>query len=288
MGDTVYINGEMVSRRDARISPFDRGFLYGYGIFETMRSYNGHVFCLDRHLSRLMRSAEQLDISKALHPTGLERAVYDTLGANRLSDARIRLTVSAGEGERMISHPDSASPTIIIFAEELKLPPEKAYEEGIHAVMVTTTRNRCSTLSRTKSLCYLDSLIARSEAITAGADEAILLNDEGAVAECSASNIFLVIGGKLVTPSPDSGILQGVTRDVVLELASGMSIVTEEREVPAGELLVADEAFLTNSIVEILPISKIDGRVVGSGEAGEISKRLLSAYRQLAARETRD
>jgi len=285
MGDVVYINGKLVPRREASISAFDRGFLYGYGIFETMRSYNGRVFRLDQHLSRLMLSSEQLALDRELDTSQLERAVYDTLKANNLSDARIRLTVSAGEGERGITPSASASSTVMIVAEELVLPSTESYEEGIHAVTVATRRNSHSVLSRTKSMCYLDSLIAKHEAAAAGADEAILLNEMGLVAECSTSNIFLVVGRRLVTPALDSGVLPGITRGVVLELASGMDITVEERGVPADELLTADEAFITNSIVEILPVSRIDGRVVGSGGVGGMSGSLLSGYRQLVARE---
>ena len=286
MGDVVYINGGLVPRQEARISAFDRGFLYGYGIFETMRSYNGHVFRIGQHLSRLRLSAEQLSFGGELDASQLERAVYDTLEANNLSDARIRLTVSAGEGERGVNPSTSTSPTVMVIAEELILPSPESYEEGIRAVTVATRRNSKSTLSRTKSLCYLDSLIAKHEAATAGADEAILLNDSELVAECSTSNIFLIIDGNLVTPSLDSGVLPGITRGVVLELARGFGIAVEERNVLADEMLTADEAFITNSIVEILPVSRIDGNVVGSGKVGEISERLLSGYRQLVARET--
>ena len=281
MGELVYINGELVSRAEARISAFDRGYLYGYGLFETMRSYNGRVFALDRHLARLMRSARQLALDTALDLTELERGVYRTLEANDLSDARIRLTVTAGEGERGLSLPSGGSLTIVIVAEGLVLPTPQAYEKGLRAVVVSTRRNSQSALSGIKSIGYLDSLIARHEAAAAGADEAILLNDRGLVAECSTSNIFLVYKRRLLTPSVKCGILPGITREVVLELANELKIPAVEAEIRLDDLYKASEAFVTSSIIEIMPIAEVDGKSIGSGKPGEVTKRLTAAYRQL-------
>ena len=281
MGELVYINGELVSRAEARISAFDRGYLYGYGLFETMRSYNGRVFALDRHLARLMRSARQLALDTALDLTELERGVYRTLEANDLSDARIRLTVTAGEGERGLSLPSGGSLTIVIVAEGLVLPTPQAYEKGLRAVVVSTRRNSQSALSGIKSIGYLDSLIARHEAAAASADEAILLNDRGLVAECSTSNIFLVYKRRLLTPSVKCGILPGITREVVLELANELKIPAVEAEIRLDDLYKASEAFVTSSIIEIMPIAEVDGKSIGSGKPGEVTKRLTAAYRQL-------
>ena len=281
MGGLVYINGELVSRAEARISAFDRGYLYGYGLFETMRSYNGRVFALDRHLARLMRSARQLALDAALDLTELERGAYRTLEANDLSDARIRLTVTAGEGERGLSLPSGGSLTIVIVAEGLVLPTPQAYEKGLRAVVVSTRRNSQSALSGIKSIGYLDSLIARHEAAAASADEAILLNDRGLVAECSTSNIFLVYKRRLLTPSVKCGILPGITREVVLELANELKIPAVEAEIRLDDLYKASEAFVTSSIIEIMPIAEVDGKSIGSGKPGEVTKRLTAAYRQL-------
>jgi branched-chain amino acid aminotransferase len=280
----VYINGELVERSEARVSAFDRGLLYGYGLFETMRSYGGRVFCLDRHLSRLARSAMVLGIGAALDTAELERAVYDTISANELTDARIRLTVTAGEGERSLSLPTSGSLTTMIVAEELVLPPSHAYENGIRAVIVGGRRNSRSPLSGVKSIGYMESLLARSKAAAAGADEAVMLNERGLVAECSTSNIFIVAAGRLLTPSVDSGILPGITRDVVLELASGLGIETSECDVAVADLLDANEAFITNSVIEILPIVEVDKKPIGRGKPGVVTARLSEAYKELTGR----
>lgn len=284
MAEIVYINGEMLERSEARVSAFDRGLLYGYGLFETMRSYGGRVFRLDRHLSRLARSAGMLGIGAGLDTAELGRAMYDTLSANQLSDARIRLTVTAGEGERSLSLPASGSLTVIIVAEELVLPPPQAYEGGIRAAIVGAARNSKSPVSAVKSLGYLESLLARSQAAAAGAEEAVMLNERGLVAECSTSNIFIVASGRLLTPSVESGILPGITREVVLELAPGLGIEASECDVAVADLLGADEAFITNSVVEILPLVEVDKRPIGRGKPGAITARLSGAYRELTGR----
>lgn len=281
----VYINGELVPRREAGISPFDRGILYGYGLFETMRSYGGRVFRLDRHLARLMHSAGKIGLDVGLDPTALEQAIHKTLEANKLSDARIRLTVLAGEGERGLAPPTSGTLTVIIVAEKLVPPPPQAYEDGIRAAVVSVRRNSQSPLSGIKSIGYLDNLLAHSEAVAAGADEAILLNEQGFIAECSTSNIFLAVEGRLFTPSVESGILLGITREVVLELAQGLGITAGVGEIPLAHLLRADEAFLTNSVVEVMPITGVDGKPIGTGKPGEVTKRLMAAYRELVLQQ---
>jgi branched-chain amino acid aminotransferase len=285
MKELIYINGALVPRAEARVSPLDRGILYGYGLFETMRSYGGHVFSLDRHLARLMHSAGKIGIDAGLDPASLRKAIYETLEANERPDARIRLTVLAGEGERGLVLPTPGTLTIIIVAEELVLSPPQAYKEGICAVVVSTRRNSRSQLSGIKSINYLDNLVAQSEASAAGADQAILLNEQGFVAECSTSNVFLVVGGQLLTPSIDSGILPGVTRDLVLELARGLGITARVGEIPLNDLLRADEVFLTNSIIEVMPITTVDGKPVGSGKVGEITEKLMGAYRELVLQQ---
>jgi branched-chain amino acid aminotransferase len=261
--------------------------LYGYALFETMRSYDGRVFALDRHLDRLARSAKQLALDTALDLSELERGVYRTLEASDLSDARIRLTVTAGEGERDISPPRSGKINVVIVAEKLVVPSPRIYEKGLRAVVVSTRRNSQSAVSRFKSIGYMDSLIARHEATAAGADEAILLNDRGLVAECSTSNILLVKKGRLHTPSVKCGILPGITREVVLELANELKIPAAEVEIKLDDLYEAGEAFLTNSIMEVMPITAVDGKSVGSGKPGEVTKRIAAAYTQLVSQQTR-
>ena len=282
MEEFVYLNGALVPREKATVSPFDRGFLYGYGLFETMRSYGGCVFRLDRHLARLMHSARFL-LAAALDPDELRQAIYKTLEANNLSDARIRLTISAGEGERSLEPPKEGMPPIIVVAERLALHPQ-LYLKGVRAAIVRLRRNSLSPLCGIKSTNYLDNLIAHSEAVALGADEAILLNERGFVAECSTSNIFLVVAGKLLTPSEESGILPGITREAVLELARATGVEVVEGEIPVEDLRRADEVFLTTSVREIVPIVSVDGSLIASGKPGEVTKILLAAYRELVER----
>jgi branched-chain amino acid aminotransferase len=296
MAEIVYLNGQLVPRSEARVSPFDHGFLYGYGLFETMRAYDGQIFRLDRHLTRLRRSAEILGLahnviarqssqgSEGTARQSLEAACLETLAANKLKDARVRLTVTPGEGD-MTPDPGTCSGlTVLITARNLiPLPPEK-YELGFKAVLSSVRRNSQSPLSRLKSTCYLDNVLARMEAKAAGCDEAILLNEWGLLAEGSTSNIFLVNEGMLVTPSLQSGVLAGITREAVLEIAQALNVRREEREVELRELMNADEAFITNSILEIVPVTWFDGKPISTGKPGQLTKKLMAAYGRLIHR----
>lgn len=284
MKQVVYLNGELVPRDEARISALDRGFLYGYGLFETVRSYGGRVFRLERHLARLMHSAEELGLASQLEPVELERAIYRTMEANAIEDARIRLTVGAGEGERELAPPASGEVTTLVVVEKLVVSP-RLYEEGVTAATVNTRRNSQSRLPAIKSLNYLEGLIARAEAAARGVDEAIMLNDRGFLSEGSSSNLFLVVAGRLATASLDSGILPGVTREAVLEVARDLGIETVEGQIPPSELLRAEEVFLTTSVREVLPVVVVDGKAVGDGKPGPTSRRLLAGYRELVQRE---
>jgi len=286
MEEIVYVNGALVPRQEARISPFDRGFLYGYGLFETMRSYGGGVFRLDRHLARLTRSAEKLGLASELDTYELEQSIYQTLKANKLANARIRLTVSAGEGEMTPDPLVPKEPTVLIMAKSYAPYPRRKYEEGFKAVVSSIRLNSQSPLSRTKSTNYLNNILARREASAAAVDEALMLNERGFVAEGSTSNIFLVAAGKLITPSEESGILPGITREVVLELAHTLGIEAVEGEIPLADLFQAEEAFLTNSLIEVMLLSEVDGKPIGSGRPGPVTRRLMAAYRELVERET--
>jgi len=277
----VYINGEIVSWDKASVSVFDRGLLYGYGLFETMRSYNGRVFYLDRHVSRLMNSAGVLGIRDALGPQKLETGVLRTLKANGLDDARIRLTVTAGEGGRSLSLPPSRSLTTIITVEELVLPSPEIYSKGLRTSVVGIRRNSKSPMCYLKTLGYLENMLTHAEAVAAGSDEAILLNDEGYVAECSASNIFIVEAGSVVTPPIEAGVLPGITRGVVIELAIKLGIKLEQEAVSVERLLSAEEVFITNSVIEIMPIAAVGERRVGAGSRGKLTERLMGEYNKL-------
>jgi len=248
MNETVYFNGSLIPRSQARIPALDYGFLYGFGIFETMRAYGGRVFRLDSHLSRLSHAADILGIP--VRAMELKGAVMDTLQANKLDDARIRITVSGGEGE-VIPNPDTCQkPTVLITATPYHPYPEVVYQRGFRAIT----------------------------------DEALCLNEKGLLAEASMSNIFVVTNGTLRTPGEESGILAGITRGTVLKLASQMDIDTIEHDIKTNELFQAEEAFLTNSLMEIMPLTEIKGKPIGSGRPGAITKRLTAAYREMVER----
>jgi len=257
----------------------DYGFLYGFGLFETMRAYGGCVFRLDSHLSRLARSAEILGLP--IEALDLKGAVRDTIHANKLSDARVRITISIGEGG-MVPDPSACTqPTVLILAGHYKPYPEQVYEKGVGAVVSSIRRNSQSPLSRLKSANYLENMLAKQEARAAGVDEAICLNEKGLLAEASMSNIFLVNDGILRTPGEESGILPGITREVVLELASQLGINTFEQDIRLDELFQTQEAFLTNSLMEIMPLTEIDGKPVGSGKPESVTRRLMANYKKL-------
>jgi branched-chain amino acid aminotransferase group I len=286
MVETIYLNGRLVPRFEARLSPLDHGFLYGYGLFETMRAYNGRIFRLDAHITRLRCSAESIGLTHSILTTeegkqSLKAACMATLEANELSDARIRLTVSAGEGDMMPDLTTCSGPTVLITARSLaSLPPEK-YSTGFKAAISFLRRNSQSPLSRLKSICYMENIIARTTARAGGYDEVLFLNEQGYLAEGSTTNVFLVSHGELITPCFESGVLPGITRDAVLEIARTSNTKATERWVELNELVEAEEAFLTNSLLELMPLVSVEGRPIGSGKAGKLTRDLLFAYRRL-------
>lgn len=283
MTELVYLNGSLVSRDDACIAVLDYGFLYGFGLFETMRAYGGHVFRLDRHLKRLARSGENLGI--AVESAVLERAVMETIRANGLGDARIRLTVSIGEG-RVVPDPTTCGePTVLVVAGNFQPFSEEVYQKGFSAVVSSIQRNSWSPLSGMKTLNFLESMLARREARTAGADEALLLNEKGLLAEASMSNVFLVSEGSLRTPGLESGVLPGVTREAVIELAGGLGIDAVECDITMGDLMGAEEVFLTNSVMEIMPLTTVEGNPVGDGKPGPVTQKLMAGYGEMVRRE---
>ena len=284
MNELVYVNGSLVLRTDARISPLDYGFLYGFGLFETMRSYNGNVFRLERHLDRLVRSAKELGITVETEVLG--GAVKDTIRANGLDNARIRLTVSGGEGGMSPDITSCKEPTVVVTATKYQPFPDDVYRKGFRAIVSSIRRSTNSPVSGIKSLNYLECLLARQEARAVSANEALFINDRGLLAEASMSNVFLVSEGSLKTPVQGSGLLPGVTREVVMELAAGLGINVEECDVLLEDVFQAQEAFLTNSIMEIMPLTEVDGRAVGDGRPGPVTLRLMAAYRKAAWRET--
>ena len=291
MEELVYLNGFLIPRSRAKVSAFDHGFLYGYGLFETMRAYNEKIFLLGRHLKRLFESVELLGLDGALAGIDLEQACSDVLKANNLKDARIRLTVTRGDAGAFPGMKQDAAASVLITATAYTPLSAETYEKGYKALISSFRRDSGSPLSGLKSIGYLLSVLAKKEAIAAGMDEALLLNERGFVAEGSISNVFFVAHGELVTPSVESGILPGIAREAVLELTASSKIRATEADVRVEDLLRFDEAFLTNSVLEIMPLvavrDKADKTVsFGSGKPGETTRRLMSAYREMVAQET--
>ena len=283
MGEIVYLNGRLIQRSRAKISALDYGFLYGFGLFETMRAYKGKVFRLDKHLSRLATSANVLDLS--IDEMELKDAVMDTIKANKLGNARVRITVSLGEGAINADPRTCRKSTVLVMAEKYIPFTQQVYRDGFRAIISSFRRNSQSLLSGLKSTSYLMSVMAKQEARLAEADEAICLNEKGLLSEASMSNIFVVAGGILRTPGLDSGILPGITRQVVLELASQMGINCFESDIELGDLYKAEEAFLTSSLLEIMPLTRVGDKRIGDGRVGNITEKLITAYKQLVSGE---
>ncbi|MFC1963838.1 aminotransferase class IV [Chloroflexota bacterium] len=288
MKEIVYLNGELLPHSEAKVSIDDYGFLYGYALFETMRAYGGKIFLLERHLERLRASAGEIEIEL----TGIDfaRACYQVLEANGLKNARLRLTVSRGEVDSFPGLGKKTEPTVLITARSYEGLPAQVYEKGYQAIIASIPRCALSPLSRLKTANYLTSVLAKTEAVAAGFEEALMLNERGKVAEGSISNVFLVQDDVLVTPPVASGILPGITRQVVMELAREMMIKVNEREVTLEELARCDEAFLTNSVIEIMPLVGVQhqGRkiTIGDGKPGLVTIKLMVAYREMVRRET--
>ncbi len=291
MEELIYFNGSLVPRSEAHISVLDYGFLYGYGLFETMRAYHGKIFLLERHLKRLLGSAEAIGLAESLAGYDLDKACRDTLEANSLEDARLRLTVTGGEAESYPWSGEKITPTVVITARPYTpFPPEK-YEQGFKACVATVRHCSQSIVTAMKSLSYLVNVVARREAAAKGLDEALLLNEDGYLTEGGGCNAFFVKSSRLVTPSLASGILPGITRDMVLELADKLEIVVTEGTVGIGVIRQCDEAFLTNAMIEVMPLTAVSDNegntvIIGGGKPGEITRQLMAAYRERVEKET--
>jgi len=267
--EIVYLNGELIPGTEARIHACDYGFLFGYGLFETMRAYSGTVFRLESHIERMAKSAEKMRIP--LKTADLKVAVNSTLLANQLKEARVRITVSAGEGELTPEIKTCENPTVLVTATNYIPYSQEIYRRGFRAIIASNIRNSRSIISGMKTSNYLENILSRQEAIAAGADEAVFLNESGHITEASASNLFLVKNNIVITPNIESGILPGITRSIILNLALGMGIKTDETQIELDELLNADESFLTNSLMEVMPLTDVGGNFTGNGEMGKIT-----------------
>jgi branched-chain amino acid aminotransferase len=282
----IWINGRLVQEKGAKVSVFDRGFMYGDGAFETMRAYAGKVFKLERHLARLYASLRSLGIKSPYSKDRLKDIVYKCLAVNGLKGAYIKLTVTRGEGRFGIYYKDVFRPNAVVVAKKFGEYPETMHSKGISAAIVSLRQNEYSHVSWIKSLNFLAFILARLEAKRLGSDEAIMLNTKGYVTEAATSNIFLVKKGALITPSVDSGCLPGITRGVIIEIARRLKIPVREARIPPAELTRADEIFLTNSLVEVLPVTRLGRRRVSDGLPGELTKLLHISYQKQVIRET--
>jgi branched-chain amino acid aminotransferase len=272
----VFLNDKVVPESEAKISVYDHGFLYGDGIYETMRSYGGVVFMLDRHLERLRRSASLIKLGLP-EDACLKDAVLRALRSNKLADAYVRITVSRGKGPIGLDPGLCEEPTLIVFAEQFRPSPESLYCEGVKLVIAGTRRNLVAAIDpKIKSLNFLNNILAKIEAKELGAYEAVMLNGEGFIAEGTVSNIFFVAGGALCTPSAEAGILDGITRELVIGLALREGIEVREGKFRPEELLGASEAFFTNTTSEVMPVSSVGEK---NYRVGEITKRLRQRYR---------
>ena len=279
----IYIDGEFLPPAEAKVSVFDHGLLYGDGVFEGIRSYNGRVFKLDEHLERLYDSAKSIMLQIPMPIATLKETVLETLRRNHLREAYIRLIVTRGVGDLGLDPDKCPSPSIIIIADKITLYPPKFYEEGLAIVTTSIRRNYPEAINpRIKSLNYLNNILAKIEGKQAGAVEVLMLNADGYVAECSGDNIFWVKKELLVTPPGHIGILEGVTRNSVIELARQAGMRIEERVFTRHELYIADECFLTGTAAEVIPVVKIDRRVIGDGCPGAVTQKLIAAFRHLA------
>lgn len=283
----VYIKGKFYEKKEARISVFDHGFLYGDGVFEGIRSYNRLVFKLREHIDRLSESAQSICLEMPLTKEQLLKAVCDTLKINKLDDAYIRLIVSRGEGDLGLDpRKCKGNATVIIITDRISLYPEKLYQEGLEIITVPTIRNLPEALNpQIKSLNYLNNILAKIEAINCGYEEAIMLDSLGYVAECSGDNIFIVKKGELYTPPQCMGTLRGITRDTILEIASQKGIGVHEHVITRHEVYIADECFLSGTAAEIIPVVKVDGRKIGRAKPGSLTLKLMQEFRKSTKKE---
>jgi branched-chain amino acid aminotransferase len=277
----VYINGKFHDKEDAKVSVYDHGLLYGDGVFEGIRVYNAKVFRHKEHIDRLYESAKHIALEIPLSPAEMIKAVEDTVKTNEKIDGYIRLLVTRGPGNLGLD-PRGCKPNVIVIVDDISLYPRELYENGLKIVTASLIRNHPNALNpRIKSLNYLNNILAKIEAIRAGCLEALMLNHKGEVAECTGDNVFIVKGGVLKTTPTDAGILEGVTRNVVMGLASKAGIPLVETTMTRHDIYSADECFLTGTAAEVIAVTECDGRVIGSGKQGPVTKQLREAFVRL-------
>lgn len=286
MSQVAYVNGAFVSSDQATVSVYDHGFLYGDGVFEGIRVYHGRVLRLREHVARLYESARTIMLQIPAPPEEMERLIVETVRRNGLRDAYIRPVVSRGRGDLGIDPRKCPAPTIVIIVDKIQLYPEEAYRVGLKMITATHRKASADALNpRVKSLNYLNQIMARMEANLHGANEALMLNAQGYVCECSADNIFHVKNGEVFTPAPHLGILRGVTRDAVIEIGRDLGVAVHEGTYTLHDLYTADEMFLTGTGAELGPVVTLDGRSIGDGKPGPVTNRLIGAFRDRVAHE---
>lgn len=280
----IYIDGEFFEKNDAKISVFDHGLLYGDGVFEGIRIYSGKIFRIEEHLERLYDSAKAISLNISLSIDEMVSAVYETVSVNKLDDGYIRLVVTRGKGDLGISPMTCPKSTVIIIVDNISLYPAEYYQKGINIVTASSRRIPSDALDpKIKSLNYLNNVLAKLEAINAGCLEAIMLNEQGYVAECTGDNIFYIKRGVLHTPDAACGALKGITRQTVLEASETIGMKTEISHVTCYDLYTADECFLSGTAAEIIPVVNIDGRVIGDGVPGEFTADIQAAFLKMIA-----
>jgi len=277
----IYLDGQFVDQADAKISVFDHGLLYGDGIFEGIRLYQGNIFRLDQHLERLEYSAKAILLKMPWSRQEIAEATCESCRQNKLSDGYIRLVITRGIGDLGLSPWLCPQPSIFIIADKIALYPAEHYTTGLSIVTVATRRMNSAALSpAVKSLNYLNNILAKIEAKQAGALEAIMLNDQGYVAECTGDNIFIVHKGEILTPAASQGALKGITRDTIFEIAKEIGVPIREVDLTRYDIWNADECFLTGTGAEVIPVVKLDGREIGTAKPGAITQRVLTSFRR--------
>jgi branched-chain amino acid aminotransferase len=282
----IYIDGKFYPEGEAKVSVFDHGLLYGDGIFEGIRFYNGRVFRLEEHIDRLWDSARSICLEIPISAGEMTEALLETIRQNDLRDGYIRLLVTRGIGNLGLNPAQCKRPSIIIIAAKIALYPESIYQKGLTVITCATRRTSPSSLNpAVKSLNYLNNVMARIEANLAGADEALMLNGEGYVAECTADNLFIIKRGHIFTPPIAAGALRGITRSVVFEIAAELGVKLTENNITRHDVFIADECFLTGTAAEMIPVVKADGRLIGNGKPGPLTAQIIERFREMT-RET--
>ena len=281
-GSWIWMDGEFVAWDEANVHVLTHTLHYGFGVFEGIRAYNGRVFKLSEHVDRLFYSAKAILLKIPMSHRAICEAVRAACKRNKIRDGYIRLVVTRGAGTLGLDPNRCSNPQVIIIADKIQLYPETFYKKGLEIVTVPTTRNHTNAVNPAiKSLNYLNNILAKIEAINAGCVEAIMLNSQGFVAECTGDNVFMLKGGELLTPPLAAGALYGITRSVAIELAESLGIKAKEPNLTRYDLYNADEVFITGTAAEVVPVVKIDGRQIGSGKPGKLTKKLIKAYQDL-------